>query len=196
MEFVIVNGTNEVTKKIPLERYLKFIDKWTKNGNALIENMHMKTTTLKQNYGQQKSALAIKAELSGILRPIDFEQLEIEKRQFLETIDVKNKHFIGLKMATGNAALVLSTQRKMLLQSEEQLTNIKEKQAKAQRSIEKMYTEEAALLNEIDQWQDRIDKIRNKIKKNINTSFNISIKKIMLNNNNNNNKSAATTLYI
>lgn len=162
-EFVHGNGVNEITKKEPLEKFLKFIDKWTKNGNALIENMHMKSTTLKQNYGQLKTALAIKSELSGILRPIDFEQLEIDKRQFLEIIDVKNTHLYGLKTATGKASLVLSNQRKVLLKSEEGLAKIKKTQEKTKRAIEKLCTEKIVVLKEIDELKDNIDKIQNKI---------------------------------
>lgn len=111
-EFVLENGVNPITRKIPSERLMKFIDTCIKNGNAMVAKMRLQTSTMKLGQRNRQLELAVMAELSGILRPVDFQQLEIEKTELQQQIRDKTVHLIALKRTTGNGSLALATQRK------------------------------------------------------------------------------------
>lgn len=160
-EFVLINGVNPETKRIPSERLLKYIDKWVMGGNAIVETMRLKTCTLKLNCKQQLEALAIKEEQSGILRPIDFEQLEIERRQFAQLLEDKHVHLKGLKRVTANASLALATQRKFLQGTEQQLNTVRADVDKIQKSTDKFNDEIDIAEKEIGECQDKIDRLTN-----------------------------------
>lgn len=160
-EFVLVNGANAETKFIPSERLLTYCNNWIKGGNAIVETMRLKTCTLKQNCKQQLEALAIKEEQSGILRPIDFEQLEIERRQFQTILAEKYICSKGLKRVTANASLALAVQRKYLQTSEARLRSILGEKDKIQKVTEKFDAESELAEKELDRWQDKIDRLKN-----------------------------------
>lgn len=162
-EYVHIRGLNAITKKVPLERFITFTEMWMKTGNTLIEKMRLKTTTLRQNCFHQKSALAIKAELSGILRPVDFEQLQIEKRRFLQTIDEKNTQFIGMKKVAGNINQALAAQKKSLKETEDILIGFIAKKDKINEDCRRFEKEGQIAEKEIDEWQEKIERLQEEI---------------------------------
>lgn len=161
--FVLIRGVDKLTQKIPLEQFIKFTDKMIKNGNTLIEKMRLKTSTLRQNCCHQKSALAIKSELSGILRPVDFDQLLIEKRSFTQTIEEKNAHFIGMKKVAGNVSQSLTAKRKSLNKSLNQLNELTKKQEKIYQDCYRFKIEGNNAKNEINVWEGKIKYLQNLI---------------------------------
>lgn len=163
-DFVLVKGAHPLTKRVPSERLCKFFHDWTRNGNALVDNFRMQTTTLKRNSIQMKLALAVKAELSSILRPVDFEQLEIENEQLQKDISEKTKHVVALKRTTGNGSLALSIQRKQLQKKEEELKRVLAEQDRV-RKLNLRY--EASIENadkDIARWSQRKEKLVKKIR--------------------------------
>lgn len=161
-DFVMTKGLQPDTKRVPLERCLKFFDKWVIHGNGMIEQMRLRTATLKQDIGQKEKALAIKAELSGILLPVDFEQLEIERLEFQHTFAEKESHLLGLKRVTGNVSLALTTQRKLLVRSKTKLAQLQRKIKVAQVETERFDGIREAVEDEIEVWQDRVKALKDR----------------------------------
>lgn len=159
-DFVMVKGLQADTKRVPLERCLKFFDKWVIHGNGMVEQMRLRTATLRQDIRQMEKALAIKAELSGILLPVDFEQLEIERREFLHTFAEKEQHLLGLKHVTGNVSLALTTQRKLLDKSKAKLSTVQRRTALAKVETERFDKMREAVEDEIEVWQDRVERLK------------------------------------
>lgn len=162
-DFVLVNGAHPLTKRVPSERFLKFFNKWTRNGNAMVENFRMRTTTLKRNTIQMKLALAIKAELSSILRPVDFEQLEIEREQLQKNIDEKTTHVLALKRTTGNGSLVLSMQREQLLTKEAELKRLRVEQERVRKLTLRYEVNCDNTEKDIARWNQRKNKLTEKM---------------------------------
>lgn len=158
--FVLASQEQGHAMKVPLERYLKFIDKWMRNGAALVEKMRLRNDHLKQQINQMQKALAIKAELSGILRPIDFEQLEVDKHDFLETIEKQVDHFVGLKKANGDVALTLSTHRKHLEKSQFLYDVILTKITRMGKETGRLDRLAQQLDGDIQDWRNRIESIQ------------------------------------
>lgn len=159
-DFVMVKGMNPDTKRVPLERCLKFFDKWVIHGNGMVEQMRLRTATLRQDIRQMEKALAIKAELSGILLPVDFEQLEIERREFLTTFAEKEQHLLGLKRVTGNVSLALTTQRKLLNKSKARLETVQRRTALAKVETDRFDKMRASVEDEIDVWHGRVERLK------------------------------------
>lgn len=162
-DFVLVNGAHPLTKRVPSERLLKFFDKWTRNGNALVENFRMQSTTLKRNCVQMKLELAIKSELSSILRPVDFEQLEIERQQLQKLIDEKTIHVLALKRTTGNGSLALSMQRKQLLTKETELERLLAEQERMRKLTVKYEVSSDNAEKDKARWNKRKEKLNEKM---------------------------------
>jgi len=55
-----------------------------------------------------------KEQMGEVLNVIDFDQLKIENKQFLEKIEERNNELITLKLTTGNTVQVLNTLKKRL----------------------------------------------------------------------------------
>lgn len=162
-ELVLLNGVNELTQKIPLECFEKFIDNYIKNASTLIDKMRLKTATLKQNMIQKRTIMNIKSELSGILRPIDFDKLIIEKREYTQVIEDKTRHLIELKKVTGAASLALAKQKQILFSVEEDLKLIEQKSIDAVHQKEQLNGTYKVIENEIHLWQNKILKLQKRI---------------------------------
>lgn len=159
-DFVLEKGVNPVTKKIPSERLIKFFDTWTKNGNAMVQKMRLQTATMKLSQRNKLKKLAVKAELSGILRPVDFQQLEIEKRELQQQIRDKTVHLMALKRTTGNASLALATQRKQLLGKESDLQHTRTEKERLSMMTMKYRSSIDISEEEISRWKERNEKLK------------------------------------
>lgn len=153
--FVLTNGAHPLTKRVPSERFFKFFDKWTRNGNAMVEHFRMRTTTLKRNSVQMKLELAIKAELSSILRPVDFEQLQIEREHLQKDITEKTIHVLALKRTTGNGSLALAMQRKQLLNKEAELKRLLTEKERVRKLTMKYEVSSDNAEKDISRWSKR-----------------------------------------
>lgn len=160
-DFVMVKGRQPGARgTVPLERCLKFFDKWMIHGNGMVERMRLQTATLRQDIGVKEKALAIKAEMSGILKPVDFEELSIQRRSYELECAEKDAHLLGLKRVTGNVALALTTQRKLLEKSKSQLAAIERKTEVAKRETDRFDKMRETVEDEIEMWSERVDKLQ------------------------------------
>jgi hypothetical protein len=117
-EYVMVQGIDPMLKKVPAERFVKFLNGLIKDGNKYIEKLRLRMSVLKQQRAQQYQLLVTRKNLSKILRPIDYEQLLIEKMKAVKLLEERNEHWIGLKRVTGLTALALSNQQKIMIETQ------------------------------------------------------------------------------
>lgn len=152
-------ATTAQRESVPLERFLKFIDKWVIHGNGMVEQMRLRTATLEQETREQEKSLAIKAELSGILLPVDFEQMEIEHISFEQSYADKESHLLGLKRVAGNVSLVLAKQRRLVEQSKAKLAAVKRRTAEVKADVAKFERSRENVEDDIEHWQERVDRL-------------------------------------
>lgn len=157
--FVFVNGINPLTNKVPAERLLQFFDKWKKNGNGMRAKMRLQTATMRQGCITQRRALAAKAELSCILRPVDFEQLKMDKELFQRELHAKTKEIVSKKRASGNVSIALAVQRKQLIGKQDNLNRLNDKKDRIRKLTQKLEFESDKIENEKELWHKRIDKL-------------------------------------
>lgn len=159
-QFVQIKGKQVYGKEIPLEHLLAFVENVIKNGNAIVEQMRLRTATLRANKKQKLQELAIKKELSGILRPIDFEQLQIEKVQLIRQLDENQSQFLGLKRLASNISQMMITQKNHLLKHESHLLKIDSKLDKRRADTNRYYSIQDAVEKEQAQWEESLKKLK------------------------------------
>lgn len=159
-----VNGRDPITHKIKSEVFAKFVNNYLNEEKLLIDSTRLKVTILEKSYLHKRNIYDGKVELSGILRPIDFEKLTIQKKTFQSQLEVKNIQLIELKQLTGRSALALTTQKKLLDERQRELNNLQNKIKSAKTVERNLDEEEEKAFKEIERTRSNIDSLTDYMK--------------------------------
>eukprot|EP00658_Telonema_sp_P-2_P018811 TRINITY_DN17362_c0_g1_i1.p1 TRINITY_DN17362_c0_g1~~TRINITY_DN17362_c0_g1_i1.p1 ORF type:complete len:236 (+),score=79.25 TRINITY_DN17362_c0_g1_i1:147-854(+) len=96
------------------EKVLLHFEKKLQQKEAQVKKLNSKNTSLQQAIKKMEQQLKNKEQMGEVLNVIDFDQLKIENKQFLEKIEERNNELITLKLTTGNTVQVLNTLKKRL----------------------------------------------------------------------------------
>lgn len=96
------------------EKVLIHFEKKLTQKEAQIKKLDSKNLSLQQAIRKMEVQLKNKEQMGEVLNVIDFDQLKIENKQFLEKIEERNNELITLKLTTGNTVQVLNTLKKRL----------------------------------------------------------------------------------
>lgn len=162
-KFTAAHLLDQINSRIPAEKFIRYINDWLKNGMALVGKIRLRLTALKQQYHSQKIILSKKADLSVILRPIDFEQLQIERSDFKKEIDEKNNHLMALKKVTGRAALVLNQNQKKLKLTESHYRKLVSEALAIEEHIARLEKEGTLVQNDLISCEESIEKLQTDI---------------------------------
>lgn len=113
----VVNAVDPVSKRIPAEAWIKYMNEWLSLTDATISRIRLLISTLKQRFHRLKSILFIKEELGKSLRPIDFEKLHIENQGYLSCIEKKSLQIIEVKKTTSEIYMKFNVQKNLLLEN-------------------------------------------------------------------------------
>merc|ERR1711998_175809 len=89
------------------EKVLQYFEKKLQAKDAQIQKLEAKNVSLTGSIKKME-------QMGEVLNVIDFDQLKIENKQFLEKIEERNNELITLKLTTGNTVQVLNTLKKRL----------------------------------------------------------------------------------
>jgi len=96
------------------EKVLQYFEKKLQSKDAQILKLQSKNQSLEAAIEKMEKQLKNKDQMGQVLNVIDFDQLKIENKQFLEKIEERNNELITLKLTTGNTVQVLNTLKKRL----------------------------------------------------------------------------------
>lgn len=122
---VVTQGVDKLTQRIPAEKFIRYMEEWLKSAQLQIEKLRLRIATLKVQYKKVSQQLIQRQELGENVHAVDFDQLEIENKHFIERIEQKNIHLVELKKMNGGANLILSTHKKYLQKQQEDCNNLK-----------------------------------------------------------------------
>eukprot|EP01136_Pigoraptor_vietnamica_P030441 Opistho-1_new@89695 len=111
---IVQGAVNPRTEKVIAEKVTRYYEDKMRQRDALIEKLRLKNSTLKVQKNKLHMQLKQKEEMGEVLHAIDFEQLKIENRQYLERIEERNEELLRLKLTAGNTLLVLNSYKKKL----------------------------------------------------------------------------------
>jgi len=135
------------------EKVLQYFEKKLQAKDAQIQKLEAKNVSLTGSIKKMEQQLKNKEQMGEVLNVIDFDQLKIENKQFLEKIEERNNELITLKLTTGNTVQVLNTLKKRLnkltsesewLQSE--IVQRMDLKMKVEEDIERVVEEARALM--------------------------------------------------
>lgn len=98
---VVIEGLEELTGRIPAEKFVKYMHDWLKNQQFHVEKMRLRLATTKDKHNKTRIVFAQKEEIGETLRVVDFEKILIENQNYIEQVEQKNVHLVELKKMTG-----------------------------------------------------------------------------------------------
>jgi hypothetical protein len=105
---------NPRTGKIIAERVVRYYEDKIKQKDAVIEKLRLKNVTLKAYKNKLGLQLKQKEEMGEVLHAIDFDQLQIENKQYLLKIEERNAELLKLKMTASRTVQILNEFKKSL----------------------------------------------------------------------------------
>merc|ERR1712070_971676 len=98
---VVVGAENPIAGgKRMAEKVLQYFDKKLQAKDAQVHKLEAKNTSLQTSIKKMELQLKNKEQMGEVLNVIDFDQLKIENKQFLEKIEERNNELITLKLTT------------------------------------------------------------------------------------------------
>ncbi|TPX74457.1 hypothetical protein CcCBS67573_g04278 [Chytriomyces confervae] len=140
---IVQQAVNQRTGKVVAERVLRYFDDKIRSKEAIIEKVRLKNATLKVQKNKLHLQLKQKEEMGEVLHAIDFDQLQIENKQYLAKIEDRNAELLKLKMTAGNTVQILNFYKKKL---------------------QSLTAESQKLRNEIDQRTELLTKLNSESK--------------------------------
>ncbi|KAF5274793.1 hypothetical protein FQR65_LT00376 [Abscondita terminalis] len=156
---IVVEGVDSLTGKIPAEKFLRYMEEWLRSAEFTIEKMRLRTSTLKVTYLKLCAQLIQREELGETLDAADFDQLRIENKHLDEKIEQKTRHLLELKKMNGAASLVLTTNRKYLIQQVNAIKEMKNLIALKEQKIIELDNEAEIVEKQVEKEKEKFDKI-------------------------------------
>ena len=91
------SSINERTKKYQVEKLQRYFDEKKRAKEALVKKLRLKTETMAVQNKKVTLQTRQKEKMGDVLHEVDFEQLDIENKQYLERMDEKNEELLNLK---------------------------------------------------------------------------------------------------
>lgn len=85
----------------------RFVGEWLRSANTIIERLRLKSTALRTQIKKAEQQLIQRKELGESLHAVDFEQLNIENKDYVKMIEEKNRYVIEMKRIAGDQSSTL-----------------------------------------------------------------------------------------
>lgn len=156
---IVTQGVDKLTQRIPAEKFIRYMQDWLKSATLNIEKLRLRTASLKVHFKKVSQTLVQRQELGENVHAVDFDQLEIENKHFLEKIEQKHHHLIELKKMNGGANLVLSKHKKYLQKQLQEYNNLKTKFGEHEKLMAEIEKECDTVAEEADKAKNRLEYI-------------------------------------
>lgn len=157
---IVTHGVDKLTQRIPAEKFIRYMEDWLKSATLNIEKLRLRTASLQVHFKKVSQTLVQRQELGENVHPVDFDQLEIENKHFLEKIDQKNIHFVELKKMNGGANLVLSKHKKYLQKQQQEYNSLKSKIGKHEKLMLEIEKECDSVAKEAERAAETLEYIK------------------------------------
>ncbi len=106
---IVVGAENARTGRTMAEKVVRYMEDKLRQRDAMIEKLRLKNATLKTQKTKVEAQLRQKEEMGDVLHYIDFHQLQIENKQYVQRIEERNEELLKLKLTTGTTVQALNT---------------------------------------------------------------------------------------
>ena len=147
---IVQQAVNQRTGKVIAERVVRYFEDKIRSKEAVIEKLRLKNATLKVHKNKLHLQLKQKEEMGEVLHAIDFDQLQIENKQYLQKIEERNQELIKLKMTAGRTLQILNQHKKKLAQMSVESSRLAAEINTRQELLKKLEVEEIKVQQETD----------------------------------------------
>lgn len=149
-------------KTNPCENFMKFINQGISTANKLANDMRLQIFTVLSKAKKLEANMQLHKELDGILRPVDFEELEIEETRLKKTQLEKDSYYLGLRERSAQSSLRLETQQKQMSEIIEEHNDLLEIIKKSENTVQKLGLKLVKTENDSQNIQQKILKFEKK----------------------------------
>ncbi|KAJ3019639.1 UNVERIFIED_CONTAM: hypothetical protein HDU68_010581 [Siphonaria sp. JEL0065] len=160
---IVQQAVNQRTGKVVAERVLRYFDDKIRSKDAIIEKVRLKNATLKVQKNKLHLQLKQKEEMGEVLHAIDFDQLQIENKQYLAKIEDRNAELLKLKMTAGNTVQILNFFKKKLQSLTAESQKLKNEIDQRREFLTKLNSEAASVAEETKKASTVNEKLREKM---------------------------------
>lgn len=111
---IVVGAENFRTGKTMAEKVIRYMEEKLRHKDMYIEKMKLKNASIKGSMNKIEQQLKQKEEMGDVLHYIDFHQLQIENKQYIDKIEQRSAELLQLKMTTGKTVQALNAKKKEL----------------------------------------------------------------------------------
>ncbi|XP_076377401.1 cilia- and flagella-associated protein 263-like isoform X4 [Megalopta genalis] len=158
-ENVVVGGVDPITGKIPAERVVRFIEEWLKSANTIIERLRLRSATHRMLIKKTRHQLAQREQLGEALRAVDFQQLNIQNKDYVRMIEEKSVYVLDMKRIAGHYHLKLTQRKQKLRDLQQTLNGLKKEMLQRDNQIRELRVE----YKQVQQDVAKVDKDRNNL---------------------------------
>jgi myosin heavy subunit len=95
-------------RKLDADRLLRYLQDEVKDRDDQLAKLRQKGKALRAQITKCEHQLRQREDLGEVLSAVDFDQLQIENRQFVERLEQKNRELMKLKQSTGRTVQALN----------------------------------------------------------------------------------------
>ncbi|XP_054010825.1 coiled-coil domain-containing protein 113-like [Hylaeus anthracinus] len=134
----------------------RFIKEWLRSANTIIERLRLKSATIKMQIKKAKQQLIQREELGEALHAVDFEQLNIQNKDYARMIEEKNRYVIEMKRIAGHYHLKLTQHKQKLSNLLLTLNEVKKDITLKKEQIEELEAERANVEVDVIRMDERL----------------------------------------
>ncbi|XP_067207927.1 cilia- and flagella-associated protein 263 [Linepithema humile] len=145
-----------IKRKIPAEKFIRFVEEWLKATNTAIERVKLKMTSVKSQIRKVRMQLEQRKALGEALRTIDFEQLGIENQDCMQKIEEKNRYLLQMKRIAGHYSIALTRHKGKLDDLMSTMNKVRDQIVSKKLEMKKLRSKQAALKIEIEKEREQL----------------------------------------
>ncbi|XP_043918171.1 coiled-coil domain-containing protein 113 [Protopterus annectens] len=132
------------------DKVYRYMEDKIRARDSLAEKLRLKNAALKVHNKKLKLQLKQKEEMGEVLHEVDFQQLKIENKQFLEKIDERNQDLLRLKLMAANTLQILNTYKRKLQNMTDESARLNKEFASRQDMLQRINKENKLVEEERD----------------------------------------------
>ncbi|XP_076285301.1 cilia- and flagella-associated protein 263-like isoform X2 [Lasioglossum baleicum] len=158
-ENVVIKGVDPITGKIPAERVTRYIEEWLKSANTIIGRLRLKSATHRMLITKTRQQLVQREELGEALRAVDFEQLNIQNKDYVRMIEEKTIYMLDMKKIAGHYHLKLTQHKQKLSDLLRSLNALKKETSEKDKQIRELHVEHAHVENDVAKVETELNNL-------------------------------------
>jgi len=159
------SSMNERTQKYQYEKLQRYFEEKDRAKDGLMKKLRLKTESTAIQKRKVQQQLRQKAEVMGVevLHEVDWDQIEIENKQYLQKMDDKNVELLALKQKAATTTGLLNRRKRQMQELTENSKVTKEEIDSRIEAVERLQEECRRVIEEVTTARQNLARLDKKI---------------------------------